>query len=522
MRAFSSRSPVPLLMTVLLSLGGLALTSSGASAAVDPCQDTTALDINGDGYDDTVVGNPYATVDGKAEAGTIVILYGDRDGRIGEGKRLVIRQTIVDNANLNAGDRFGWSVAMDDVTGDGCADILVGSPGEDWKGKADAGIAHVLSFTPDGTGGPGSVRSFLLDQGDVGGTVEAGDQFGWSVAVSSRPGDDEGLVGVGAPGEDLGKAIDAGVVNTFGFNGVAFAVDQVAQGGRVPGTPESGDRFGASLVIAPLEVLDGTDPGVEPSFIAGAPGDTVRLADRTVVDGAGSVTAWDPVTGFDQLVTQDTAGVVGSPEAGDGFGSSVAFASQFAEAFFRGPIAIGTPGEDVGSVKDAGSVSVLESVRGTGLVGRYNFTQNSPGFSGVAEAGDRFGTSVAMCDGYDLSARLAIGSPYEDVGSVKDAGMVHTVVLEQEPDEIVLGPAYTENAKGTPGTVAAGNRFGLTLSQNEGVAEKILMVSSPYQGSGSVFVVDTRGGTRSWVPGRGGVPASSGRFGWSVAGLNAE
>lgn len=41
-------------------------------------------DLNGDGFDDTVVGDPYATVNGKAEAGSITVLFGDADGRIGE------------------------------------------------------------------------------------------------------------------------------------------------------------------------------------------------------------------------------------------------------------------------------------------------------------------------------------------------------------------------------------------------------------------------------------------------------
>ena len=46
-------------------------------------------DLNGDGYVDAVVGDPYATVNGQAEAGRIVVLFGDADGRIGEGARRV-------------------------------------------------------------------------------------------------------------------------------------------------------------------------------------------------------------------------------------------------------------------------------------------------------------------------------------------------------------------------------------------------------------------------------------------------
>lgn len=521
MRNPTTPTPVVLLLTAVPAGAAGVVTTTSAQAAPEPCRGTSALDLNGDGFDDAVVGDPFATVSGQAQAGTVVVLYGDADGRIGEGRRLVLSQATAGGA-VETGDRFGWSVAVDDVTGDGCADLLVGSPGEDRQGSVDAGVTHLLSFTPDGAGGPGTPRADLIDQEDVGGSVETGDQFGWTVALSGRRSGEESLAAIGAPGEDLGAARDAGVVNTFLYSGVAFAADQVAQGRGVPGRPETGDRFGASLVIAPLEVLSGTDTGVEPAYVAGAPGDTVRRADGSVVDGAGSVTTWEWVTGFDQLVTQDSAGVVGVPETGDAFGSSIAFAAPSVSAFRRGPIAVGTPGEDVGTVPDAGSVTVLESVRGTGLVGRHDLTQASPGFAGTVERGDRFGDAVAMSLRADLGARLAIGSPSEDVGAVRDAGMVQTAVLTQDPDAVVPGPSYTENAAGTPGTVAAGNRFGRALSQDVGLAETVLLVASPYQRSGAVFVVDDRGGTRAWVPGRGGIPASSGRFGWSLAGLSSQ
>ena len=55
-----------------------------------------------------------------------------------------------------------------------------------------------------------------------------------------------------------------------------------------------------------------------------------------------------------------------------------------------------------------------------------------------------------------------------------------------------------------------------------GLAESVVAVSSPYQGAGSVFVASDDGRVRSWVPGRGGIPASSGRFGWSISGLQNQ
>jgi hypothetical protein len=325
----------------------------------------------------------------------------------------------VPGSNIESGDHFGWSVAVDDATGDGCADILVGSPGEDWAGHVDAGIAHLISFTPDGQGGPGRATAVVADQSDVVGTVETGDQFGYAVALSNFRGGDEPLGAIGAPGEDLRGVADAGVVNTFSVLGSPALVDQREQGRLgdrwLPGIPEAGDRFGASLIIAPLEVTDGEDSGVEPSIIAGAPGDTVQEG-GTAIDGAGSVTTWDTVTAFQQLVTQDSPCVPGSAEAGDHFGHSLAFNPTTNGSAANRAIAVEAPGEDVGSVKDAGSVTLFADAEGSGLEGRRALHQNTTGFDGTAESGDGLGRAVAFRPESDSASLLVIGTPYETSG----------------------------------------------------------------------------------------------------------
>ena len=138
-------------------------------------------DLNRDGFNDAVVGDPYATVNGKREAGAVVVLLGDADGRIGEGGALHPDQGQRAGLDVEAGDHFGWSVAIDDASDGSCADLLVGSPGETWGGEVDAGIAQLISFTPDLEGGPGTPMSILFSQAGVGAGVEAGDQFGYSV-----------------------------------------------------------------------------------------------------------------------------------------------------------------------------------------------------------------------------------------------------------------------------------------------------------------------------------------------------
>jgi hypothetical protein len=76
------------------------------------------------------------------------------------------------------------------------------------------------------------------------GSVEAGDQLGAAV-TSVRYGSSVAYL-VGAPGEDVGRVRDAGMVQTVG-NGK----DWTQQSSGVPGTVESGDRLGAALAGSP-------------------------------------------------------------------------------------------------------------------------------------------------------------------------------------------------------------------------------------------------------------------------------
>jgi hypothetical protein len=111
------------------------------------------------------------------------------------------------------------------------------------------------------------------------------------------------------------------------------------------------------------------------------------------------------------------------------FGSAAAQAAQAQalQADFNNDgaddLAVGVPGEDVGSAEDAGAVNVLYGVAGTGLNGNgsQQFTQPVS----AVEAGDQFGSVLASGDfNNDGFADLAVGAPTEDVGNVPDAGAV--------------------------------------------------------------------------------------------------
>lgn len=93
-----------------------------ASAAVlDGCLHTAStVDLNGDGFDDTAVDDPTATVDGQAEAGQVTVLFGDAEGRVGEGVRRTLTQSDLGGVPQN-GDHFGAALDVAILTADRAA-----------------------------------------------------------------------------------------------------------------------------------------------------------------------------------------------------------------------------------------------------------------------------------------------------------------------------------------------------------------------------------------------------------------
>ncbi|MEX2393915.1 MAG: FG-GAP repeat protein [Actinomycetota bacterium] len=186
-----------------------------------------------------------------------------------------------------------------------------------------------------------------------------------------------------------------------------------------------------------------------PDIAFGAPGDDLEQVevDGSLTDGvtdAGSISVVysgpenadglnpqfrpDPTTRL--FFSQNTPSVSDNAEKDDNFGFSMVAGN------FNGSggtdLAIGIPGEN-GS---AGAIQVLYSQGAAGLAAgdpgstAFNrvITQNSPGVEGVAEAGDLFGYAVASGDfNSDGIDDLAIGAPREDIGSRKDAGVLHII-----------------------------------------------------------------------------------------------
>jgi hypothetical protein len=200
-----------------------------------------------------------------------------------------------------------------------------------------------------------------------------------------------------------------------------------------------------------------------------------------------------------QLFTQ----VGGAVEAGDGFGSVLA-AGDFNNDNFA-DLAVGAPGEAVGTMQAAGAVSVLYgSAGGLTTTGGRLFTQ----VGGAVENVDLFGWSLAAGD-YDNDnfADLAAGAPWEAVGSLVQAGAVSVLYGSAGGLTTTGGRLFTQ----VGGTVELGDHFGAQVAagdfNNNGSAD--LAAAAPSESVGSAFGA----GAVSVLPGStGGLTTAGGQL----------
>ena len=287
-----------------------------------------------------------------------------------------------------------------DFNHDGFADLAVGVPGEN-LGENLNGAVNVLYGTAGGLRGTGSQVFFQVGGG--------GGFFGSALATGDFNHDGFADLAAGAPYRAVGGAGSAGAVSVL----YGSAAGLTTRGGRlftqVAGSVEGNDLFGFALASGDFNHDGFAD------LAAGAPGEAVGS-----VGGAGAVSVLygssaGLTTSGGRLFTQ-VAGVI---EDGDSFGSALATGDFNHNGF--ADLAAGAPFEDVGSLADAGAVSVLNgSASGLTASGGKLFHQ----VGGVAvEAHDLFGFALTTGDfNHDGMADLAAGAPWEAVGSATQAG----------------------------------------------------------------------------------------------------
>ncbi|MGP4048326.1 integrin alpha [Streptomyces sp. 2A115] len=282
------------------------LTGAGVTVA-DPAvsahdhwgKNLAAGDFDGDGTDDLAVGNTSSTIyvykGGISSSGTAV------------GGRYTIEPPIQSGGdargpiNLTAGDingdkktdlvvdgyetetAMGWNTnyfvpgtasgldasawqsmkpgiitAIGDVNGDGFADVVSGAAWNNETGDGtaipDSALGGKVNITYGTESGPGSTTGITQNTGNVPGSSEKNDEFGYELDLGDVNADGYQDLIVGAAGENLNSVVDTGALTVLygsanGINTASGAQYFAQSTAGVPGTDEKYDRLGSDVKL---------------------------------------------------------------------------------------------------------------------------------------------------------------------------------------------------------------------------------------------------------------------------------
>ncbi|MCB9698669.1 MAG: FG-GAP repeat protein, partial [Alphaproteobacteria bacterium] len=225
----------------------------------------SAGDVNGDGYDDLIVGGEGT----RHDKGRVQLFLGSPTG-FGQS------EDWAQEATQNAA-RYGSSVApAGDVNGDGFDDVLIGARTFD-RGQVDEGAVLLYLGSPGGLaqvavwGAEGDQRDAFL---------------GTATAAGDVDGDGQVDVLVGAPGFDVGGVDHGGVFSFVVTNapdtdgdGLYDMVDRCVDAADPSNLDTDHDGLGNACDSPSLEVVGTVSRGLPATLVAAgvAPGESVRF-----------------------------------------------------------------------------------------------------------------------------------------------------------------------------------------------------------------------------------------------------
>jgi hypothetical protein len=424
----------------------------GGSEANDEFGFTVAVaDFNGDGCGDLVIGAPGE----DQAAGRVTVLYGSATGVITTGAQTFQEGSGVPG-NRFSGEGFGDSLTTGDLNDDAFADLVIGVPSER-AGGFDRGAVAIVYGAAAGLG-TGTTATQLLTQNSPGvpGGSEDGDGFGAALAVGDFNGNGVDDLAVSIPGENVAKGVVDVLPGEAGSGVGVLAGSAFSQ--NTPGVPsdaESGDFFGGALAAGDVTGDGSADLAV------GVPGENDQRGFINLLKGSATGLVGTSAQGF----SQDTAGVVGVARPNDNFGAALAMGHL--DGGSTADLAIGVPGDVIGSAEGAGSVNILLGTSGglsTIEAGGEQFSQNTTGIRGTAETGDGFGFTLAalpiQSPGID---NLIIGTPFEAIGSQDLAGVFHVLMTNEFGPNPFGSQTWSDNSAGVQGLSQVEGFLGLAI-----------------------------------------------------------
>ena len=349
------------------STAGITLTDNGFfgnAVAIDG--DTLAIGL---ATHDSSKGKVYLIDDGGDDWGSI------------QASDITTIQSGTAGISLDASDRFGTSIALDDGI------LVIGASGDD-SGGSNRGAIYIISDGADNSFATLSAFDVLKFSNVSSSTVfpfADDDGFGTSVAL------DNGVIAIGATGDDTGGTnkgavylIDDGTDNNFS---TLSATDVTTIDGSTAGVSLANeDYFGTSVALT-----DGM-------LAIGASGDDTGGSGKGAVylirdggDGWGSIVASD-VTSIDE----NFSGI--SLENGDSFGAGVAIDG--------GSLAVGVPYRDTGGTNKG--VVYMFDPKFEALLSSGDFEQDSTPTAGDSKLAD--GTITITVTATDVAGMTGTGA----------------------------------------------------------------------------------------------------------------
>ncbi|MEV5613512.1 FG-GAP-like repeat-containing protein [Streptomyces sp. NPDC052225] len=187
--------------------GGEGGLRKAATLAVKGGRSIAAGDINGNGVDDIVIGQPYTAESGAHSGGQVTAVYGVAGTGLSTGVSTISQSTSGVPGASESGDAMGSSVAIGDYNADGYGDVLTGAPNEDitrTSNRSNAGTSLLLKGTSAGLTGTGAL-AVSQDEAGVPGSTETNDNLGSAAALVDVQGFGRASLVLGVAGEDAGN-----------------------------------------------------------------------------------------------------------------------------------------------------------------------------------------------------------------------------------------------------------------------------------------------------------------------------